>query len=217
MPPIEQLPLNFDFRPAMRGEDFLVANCNREAIAWLDRFPQWPSPFLVIYGAPGCGKTHLCEVFHQATGASALNLVADPFQTMNGAKVGILENLDGQAFDETALFHLYNHAKENGAFILITAQTPPAQWDVSLRDLKSRLGAVCVAEIGQPDDALMEAVLVKLFADRQLQVDREVLSFILIRMERSFQTARELVQVIDREALAQKRKITIPFVRQFLT
>lgn len=216
-----QLPLEFDHRASMSGEDFLVAPCNQEAVAWLDHWPDWGAPFVVIYGETGCGKTHLIEVFRQATGALALKLEngLDPYEFMGEAKTAVLDDVEsmiGTASGEQALFHLYNFAKENQLSILMTSRTAPAQWNIALPDLKSRMGAVPVVEISSPDDTLMEAVLVKLFADRQLQVERGLIAYMLPRMERSFSAAQSLVDDIDREALAQKRRITVPLVKELL-
>jgi DnaA regulatory inactivator Hda len=198
----------------MSGEDFLVSASNAQAVAWLDRWPDWPAPFVVIYGEGGCGKTHLAEVFRQATGAINATLSLDPYDVMQGAQAGVLEDVDkGVADNQQALFHLYNYAKENNVFLLLTAKYPPAKWAVDLPDLKSRLGAIPVVEIGRPDDTLMEAVLVKLFNDRQVKVERDVIAYMLVRMERSFEQARKLVQAIDRFALSEKRPITVPLVR----
>ncbi|MDV7340181.1 DnaA/Hda family protein [Terasakiella sp. A23] len=213
-----QLPLNFDFRPSMSGDDFLVSDCNTQAVQWLDRWPDWPSPFLVIYGEAGCGKTHLAEVFRQATGAVLLDLADnDPYAQMGQATTGVVDDIDGiLANHEQALFHLYNFAKENGAQILITSKSAPADWQVNLPDLRSRMGTAPAIEIGQPDDRLMEAVVIKLFSDRQLQIEPDVSAYMLSRMERSFDQARTLVAEIDRQSLSQKRKITIPLVRSVL-
>lgn len=212
-----QLPLQFDYRPSLSGDDFLVSACNAEAVAWLDRWPDWPAPFLLICGEAGCGKTHLAEVFCQATGAHKVVLASDPYAVMGQAQAAVIEDIDRLvASSQQGLFHLYNFARENNRQVLLTARTIPAQWNLSLPDLKSRMGTVPVVEIGQPDDTLMEAVLVKLFSDRQLQVERDVISYMLGRMERSFETAQRLVQAIDDEALAEKRRITVPLVRSVL-
>ena len=201
----------------MSGDDFLVSECNAEAVAWLDQWPNWPAPFVVIYGEAGCGKSHLAEVFRQATGARVLSITENPYESMGEATAAVLEDVDQLvATSENALFHLYNYTKENKKQVLMTARTAPSQWILELADLKSRMGAVPVIEIGQPDDALMEAVLVKLFADRQLQIERGVVTYMLGRMERSFEEAQRLVSLIDTEALAAKRKITIPFVRELI-
>jgi len=213
----EQLLLEFDHRPSMSGDDFLVSACNAEAVAWLDRWLEWPAPFVVIYGEAGCGKSPLAEVFRLATQARTLVLSTDPYETMDGEHVGIIEDVDRLIEGaQNELFHLYNYAKENNTQILMTARTPPAQWNISLADLKSRMGAVPVVEIGQPDDALIEAVLVKLSSDRQLRIERSVVTYMMGRMERSFEAAQRLIKAIDDEALASSRKITIALVRSVL-
>ncbi len=212
-----QLPLDFDYRPSLSGEDFLVSSCNAEAVAWLDRWPDWPAPFLLIYGEASCGKTHLAEVFCQATAAQKLVVCEDPYAMMGEGEAGVIEDVDQLVETQAqALFHLYNHAKENGKKVLLTARTSAQSWNVGLADLKSRLTTVPAIEIGQPDDALMEAILVKLFNDRQLQVERGVITYMLGRMERSFAAALGLVKQIDETALAEKRKITVALARSVL-
>jgi len=202
----------------MSGQDFLVSACNAAAVAWLDRWPQWPSPFLVIYGEKGCGKTHLASVFQAVTHARLLDSVTeDPYDTLGEATVAVLEDADEIAVSNPrALFHLYNYAKEQGRHVLLTAHRPPVEWSVSLADLRSRLGAASVVGIEAPDDGLLRALLVKLFADRQVMIDEDVVSFIVKRIPRSFDAVQKSVAVIDRVALAQKRRITIPLVRDVL-
>jgi len=215
-----QLPLDFDHRPALSGEDFLVAPGNAGAVAWLDRWPDWPGPLLAIHGPAGCGKTHLAQVFMAASGARAIGADAlgggaEPLHLLAGARACVLE--DAEAFLggdlEEALLHLYNTVQETGRHMVLTARRPPARWPVRLADLRSRLKAAAAVGIGPPDDPLITAVIVKLFADRQLRVDADVVSFMLTRMERSFETARTLVAAVDRAALAERRNITVPLVR----
>ncbi|NVK17610.1 MAG: DNA replication protein [Methylocystaceae bacterium] len=213
-----QLSLDFDFRPSMSGEDYLVSDCNAAAVAWLDRWPDWPAPFVVIYGESGCGKTHLAEVFRQATGAKLVKLENDdPYEMMGQATSGVIDDVQECVQEnERALFHLYNYAKENNAHILITANKAPAYWNINLADLKSRLGTAPAIEIGQPDDRLMQAIVIKLFNDRQIQLEPDVITYMVSRMERSFEQVRRLVAEIDRQSLSQKRRITIPLVRSVL-
>lgn len=217
-----QLPLAFEHRPSLTGEDFLVAESNRNAVIWLDRWPEWPNPALVIHGPAGCGKTHLAHVFLARSGGrklSILDMSADePRDLIEDVSACVIEDAERfiKAGLESALLHLYNALKEAGGQLLLTSRRPPSRWPVQLADLRSRLNTATAVRIGAPDDALMQAVVVKLFADRQLKVDQEVVSFMLTRMERSFEAARELVARIDAAALKERRKITVRLVREVL-
>ncbi len=223
-PPVapSQLALDFDHRPALGGEDFLVAPPNAEAIRWLDAWPDWPGPALVIFGPAGSGKTHLAEVFRSKSDARPVSLqgLADEaaLALTGDARACVLEDAE-LAVDrvlEEPLLHLYNHVEESGRHILLTAKQPPSRWGIGLGDLASRLNTAAQAGIGAPDDALITAVLVKQFTDRQLKVDVEVISYMLTRMERSFDAARRMVGAIDDLALEERRNITVPLVRQVL-
>lgn len=216
-----QLIFELGQRPALGMSDFLVAPNNRNALAWLDRWPDWPASALAIHGPAGCGKSHLAAVWRARTGAETLSCNDLPDMTFGaGARCIVVESgetgVAGDSGRERGLLHLYNHLKEEGGHLLFTARRPPARWQVGLPDLASRLAAIPAVAIGAPDDALIGAVLVKLFADRQLRVGHEVLAFMLTRMERSFDAARGLVESIDARALAGHRKITVPFVREVL-
>lgn len=221
-----QLLLNFEHRPAMGEEDFLLAPCNRDAVAWIDHWPDWPSAALCLHGPAGCGKSHLGQVFVAKAGAVAIStaelLQKDPPTLLAGRRACLLDDLD-LAFEEkdkagleVALLHLYNTVREAGATMMLTGRTPPSRWPLQLADLSSRLKTAIVAEIGPPDDTLLAAVLVKQFADRQLKVDSDVVAYVLLRVERSFSAIGLLVDTADRMALAEKRKITVPLVRQVL-
>jgi len=218
-----QLPLDLGHRPAMGAGDFLVAPSNESAVAWLDRWPNWPAPALVIWGPAGCGKTHLAQVWRARTQApritpNDLDVTALP-DLLGQANAIVIDDAETCTLDlktERALFHLYNLARESGGHLLLTASTAPAYWTIGLPDLRSRLLAAPAVSVGPPDDALLAAILVKLFADRQVRVGADVIEFLVTHMERSFDAARRLVADLDAAALAARRRITVPLVRSVL-
>ena len=195
-----QLPLPLPHRPALGREDFLVAPCNADAVAWLDRWPDWPSAGLVLYGPAGCGKSHLGSVWRARAGARDL----------------LLDDAEGTAADEPALLHRLNFAREQGGSVLLLGRAPPSRWTLALADLRSRLLALPAVAVGPPDDALLAAVLAKLLADRRAPFAADVLGYLVARMERSFAAAGRLAEALDRAALAAKRPITAALARQVL-
>ena len=213
-----QLPLELGHRASFSGEDFLVAPSNQAAVAWLDRWPDWPSPGLALHGPAGSGKTHLAHVF-QARASARMLAAADlpqstPPQLLAGARAAILDG--APPLDEHALLHLYNHIGEVGGHLLIVTREAPARWSVRLPDLSSRLSALPAVRIDPPDDRLMEALLIKLFADRQLGVAPEVVTYLSLRVERSFEALRRIVGLLDRESLARRRAVTLPLAREIV-
>lgn len=214
-----QLALDLPHRAATGRDDFLVSCANEAAVAAVDAWPHWPNPVLVLVGAPGAGKSHLTDVWRTLTGASltsaaALTRQAVP-ELMQAGAVAV-EDAPGAQLDEVALFHLINLARETGGSILIAAQTRPAQWNIALPDLRSRLNAAQVVGLGDPDDALLRGLLVKLFADRQLAVGEPVIAYMVTHMERSFEAARTLVAAIDAQALSERAEITRSLVARVM-
>ncbi len=215
-----QLNLAFEFRPAYGGDHFLVAPCNCEAVAWVDNWPDWPSPYLIIHGPSGCGKTHLTEVFRRRADAQKLghialaeNLARDPEEAAGGWIVEDADSyLDGG--EPEPLFHLFNQVREGRGHLLLSARAAPSQWCIDLEDLRSRVNATPAVSIGSPDDELLAAVLVKHFADRQLRVGTDVVDYAVKRMERSFEAISDLVERLDQQSLRARREITVPLVRQ---
>ncbi|HUI95377.1 MAG TPA: DnaA/Hda family protein [Xanthobacteraceae bacterium] len=208
--PPRQLPLDLGFRERFGREDFLAGPPNAAALALIERWPDWPARTVALVGPEGAGKSHLAAIWAAAAGARAIAAHAItpagvPTALATGALV--VEDLRADACEEAALFHLINLAREEEAFLLITARTPPATFSVRLRDLASRLRALPTVTLAPPDDALLRAVLVKLFADRQLAVDEELIGYLAPRIERSFAAARAVVDALDREALHQRRDV----------
>lgn len=217
----QQLPLDLPHRPALGMEDFLVAECNRAAVAWIDCWPKWPAPLAVICGPEACGKTHLVHVWQARSGAEIIEAAAlDGFDpgALSGKFALAIENAGPglSAQGQRNFLHLYNIAGESGGSLLATARRPPGQWEIAIPDLASRLAAAPVATIGAPDDALLAAVIVKLLSDRQLKVGAEIVTYLIPRIERSFAAVRRVVAAIDSAALAQGRNVTIALVRDVL-
>ena len=217
-----QLALDLSFRPALGREDFLVAPCNVAAVAWVDKWPAWPGTGLCVWGSPGSGKTHLGEFWRSVSGA---NYVAFEQLRRGGAnevlsyRKSTLVDFGASDFEpdvERPLLHLHNWMRDHQRHLVLLARTPPARWQVALPDLRSRLNALDVVQIAEPDDSLLAGMLIKLFADRRLQVDPDVISYAVRRMERSFAAAHRLVQSVDRSALAARRAVTVPLVRSVL-
>lgn len=214
-----QLPLDLKALPAMTREDFLPASGNAAALALIDAFPEWPARVVCLVGPEGAGKSHLAAVFAGRSGArtvpaSALEREDVPAALSTGALV--LEDLEPGRFSEAALFHLLNLAREQQAYLLMTARTPPAQFQLATADLASRLRAVPVFEIAPADEALLAAVLVKLFADRQLAVDEATVQYLLLRMQRTVAGAKRIVEALDAAALAAQRPVTRALAAQVL-
>lgn len=219
----KQIPLDLGHRPAQGREDFLVAPSNGDAVAWIDRWPDWPAPALILHGPSASGKSHLAAVWSARAGAAAVDTSklaeAETHSLSALAPHLFIDNVDlwlGDRNAETTLFHLYNLMREEGRSLLLTMNTAPARIAFALPDLASRLRAAPAAAIRPPDDTLLAALLVKLFADRQLRIGHDVLDYLLPRMERSFAAAHEIVRAADRLALAEKKPVSVPLMRRIL-
>ena len=214
-----QLVLDLAHRQALGEEDFLVSSSNAAAVELIDRWPAWPHPVCVVLGPQGSGKSHLANVWRLRSSAGLLAASALDERAVAAPPEGgalALEDLDREPIDERALFHLINRARESSLSVLLTSRTAPGDLEVAVPDLRSRLRALPVVEVHAPDEALLKAVLVKLFADRQLNVDPAVIEFVSVRMERSMAAASRVVAAVDRLALATHRKVTRPLAAEAL-
>jgi chromosomal replication initiation ATPase DnaA len=205
------LALALPHAESLARDDFLEGPANEAAVALIDAWPEWPNRVMWLTGPEGSGKSHLAAIWAEAAGARsttahALTAANVPAALATGALV--LEDLRPAAFDERALFHLLNLAREEQAFVLITARVPPSALEIELRDLRSRLRAIPVVSLGEPDDLLFRALIVKFCADRQLAVDEAVVGYVATRIERSYSAARRAVEHLDREALRLGRPVT---------
>lgn len=213
-----QLSLGLTLPTSWAREDFLVVPGNEAALAWIDRWPDWPNHALVLHGGPGSGKTHLVQIWvAQAPNSRAVGpeaVLASEIDMLARQPLAV-DDAD-RIHDPVALFHLINLMRERGHSLLLTGSAPPAQWPFSLPDLMSRLKAMPAQGIAEPDDALLAAVLVKLFADRQLTIGEGVVRYLAARIERSCHAARHWVAALDAAALAENRAVTVALARKVL-
>lgn len=206
-----QLVLALDHAVSFAREDFLRGPSNATALTLVERWPDWPDRIMALVGPEGSGKSHLAAIWAETTGARVLaaKLLADidlPAALATGALV--VEDLEPNGLDERALFHLINLAREERAYVLLTARSLPAGFPVTIRDLASRLRALPAVTLTPPDDDLLRSLVVKLAADRQLTVDEPLVTYLANRIERSFTGARAAVARLDEEALRQHRPVT---------
>ena len=203
-----QLALELPLERAISRDDLLESASNRLAVDLIDDWPQWPANAVVLAGPVGSGKSHLAAIW--AGEADAVILSAGELGKHPGiAAQGnlVLEDAGPDTLDEEALFHAFNQMLAAGHHMLITSRSFPSAWMVELKDLQSRLRLAHLVELSEPDDELLSAIIVKLFADRQLEVSPQTVSYLVARMERSMEAAGRLVAWLDREALARSRKI----------
>ncbi|MGI3183449.1 chromosomal replication initiator DnaA [Nioella aestuarii] len=215
----EQLLLDLPVRTALGRDDFFVSDANAAAVAGIEAWDSWPHGKMVLVGPEASGKTHLAHVWAALTGAKVVDTAALADLALD--EVGpalVVEDADQVTGDiaETALFHLHNAVLGQGGRLLLTARTDPSRWRVTLPDLKSRMQQAGVLKLQGPDDALLSAVMVKLASDRQLALGPELISYAVLRMERSFVAARHLVEAIDSRSLRDKSRPTKPMIATLL-
>jgi len=225
MSSVKQFPLLLKPKNQYLAEDFMVSSCNRSALKAIEQWPQWPFFALLIFGPHGSGKTHLSHLFADHVNLHFKKPLDIGFLEASNIKTNkisylhthypclVVENVTAKV-DEEALFHLFNVYQNEGGFILFTSLYPFARINFKLPDLKSRLNMVPRVPICEPDDEMLEALVVKLFSDRGILISQDVLNYIIQNMERSFSYAVKLVEETDALSLALKRAVTVPLVRE---
>ena len=224
-----QLSFNLKKEKIYEKDDFLVSKSNKEAYKLINKWPDWESRKIIIFGDSGTGKTHLSKIWQEKTSAIILNL--NKFKKIKfdnfflKKKKFIIENISN-FFDkikkkdkenlEKNLLHFYNLIDEKRGYVVLTAAIAPKFWGINLPDLKSRILSSTTVNIKKPDDELLSAVLVKLFIDKQILIDKKIIKFIVYRSERSFTSLQSLVNKIDEQSLIKKKKINLNFVKKLI-
>jgi chromosomal replication initiation ATPase DnaA len=214
-----QLALALPHAESLTRDNFLEGPANEAGLALIECWPDWPNRIMLLVGPEGSGKSHLAAIWAEQAGARsisahALTLSGVPGALATGALV--VEDLKPGDFDERAMFHLMNLAREDDAFVLMTARVPPSAFEVELRDLRSRLRAVPTVPLLPPDDLLFRSLIVKFCADRQMSIDETVVNYLASRIERSYAAARQAVDLLDTEALRLGRPVTRALAAELL-
>jgi chromosomal replication initiation ATPase DnaA len=214
-----QLAFALPHAESLTRDNFLQGPANQAGLALIESWPDWPNRTMLLAGEEGSGKSHLAAIWAEQSGARsisahALTAATVPAALATGALV--VEDLKPSDFDERALFHLMNLAREDEAFVLFTARMVPSAFEIELRDLRSRLRAVPAVSLSPPDDHLFRALIVKFCADRQLIVDEAVVGYLASRIERSYAAARQAVELLDSEALRLGRPVTRALAAELL-
>ena len=206
---------------SLNRDDFIVSKSNKDAIAWIDSWPNWPVnvPGLNIFGAPSSGKSHLANIWRSKSNALSIE---NPSLDIIGVrdllvdhKNILIDNFDN-SWKEEPLLHLYNLVQEIGGSFIIISEQPVSQMDIKLRDLASRVSTMSTVELKLPDDEIIKGVMRKLFKDRQIDVSNDVVNYLCRRMERSFKEVGRLVDRLDKISLSEKNTINLSLARRIL-
>jgi len=208
--PFLQVPFHFPFKPSLKREDFLVAPCNWEAFELITHPQLWEGSCLILKGPKNSGKTHLAHLFSKKR-ETCSSLKEDKIPSLKAQKI-VIEDID-EDLDEEKLFHLFNFIKETKGQLLLTCNKMPL---MTLKDLSSRLNAAQKVDIGLPDDTLVASLFLKLFYDKQISISTEVIDYLVLHTERSFEQIKETVDKLDTLSLSANRKITIPLIKTIL-
>ncbi len=208
-----QLSFSFALPTIFSADNFFISDCNRVAYQTVMKPENWQSHALYLYGEKGSGKSHLANIWARENAAEIISKSDIKPEAIN--KNCVMEDVE-TCSDEAALFHLFNHCKDIGVKLLLTSSYEPSALPFKLPDLTSRLRSCALASINPPDDRLLALVMRKQFSDKQLLVDDEVVDYLTPRIERSFASIKNLVEKIDTHALAERKNISIPFVRKLL-
>ena len=210
----EQLRLNLRQAQTFRRESFVVSACNAEAAGRIDAWPRWTLGALALVGPAGAGKTHLALAWAERAGAHVATF--ETLDSQAGAEGPLLIEDADRGFTEERLFHLLNRAADPERALLITARSRPATWPAALPDLRSRLNALPVIELDQPDDGVLGGALRRLFAERLIRPSPELIAYLVARMERSVPAATALVDRLEAASSGQRRPLNRSLAREVL-
>ncbi len=217
---MKQMPFTLPFTTSYRREDFITGAANQAAVSWIEAWPNWPRPYkaLNLFGPEGAGKTHLGAIWRDVSGATLYEgLVSGELISLRHGEAVLLDGCDTKPYDEESLFHLFNRVAATESSILLLSRQPLSRLEIGLADTRSRLRSLPAQEISPPDDDLFKSVLMKLSADKQCAIPESVIDFLVLRIERSYHAAFQVVAALDAKALALKKPVTLGLARTVLS
>ena len=214
-----QLTIEMPKRTALNREDFLVNVRNKVAVDFIDNFYKKSIKLGILIGPKGSGKTHLVNVLCKSLEGVNWSFLSSEnkniYDIFNTNDVIIIENINNfhSKQKEEFLFHSINLSKELNKALLLTSSLQVSKLNFKMSDLVSRLEAMNTASIEEPDDTLMEALIIKLFNDRQISVKPKTVNFLMQRIERPYLGVSEIIELIDKVSLSQKKSISIKLIK----
>jgi chromosomal replication initiation ATPase DnaA len=214
----KQIQFNFIQKPSYKKEDYIVSASNLDAFNLINSWPNWQFPLKIVYlyGANLCGKSHLASILAHKSNALYLSYSEDLIAKLGQANTFIIEDLELFSHKEEEILHVFNIIAQSEKFLLITSLHAPSYFKFNLKDLQSRLNAVFSLAIKEPDDDLLQAILIKLFAQRQLRINLSVINYIVSHVRRDIFKLNQLVSILDQRSLALKKPISINMVKQIM-
>ena len=193
---MSQIALPLDWPAPETENDFIVSAANADAVRHFGHWSLWPIMATILTGPRKSGRSFLGRIFAARSGGTLID--------------------GGEEVDEEVLFHAWNRALSDRRPLLIIADSPASGWNIILPDLRSRLAATPHVAIGEPDDALVKALLERLMASRGLSFAPDVPDWITRRIERSYIAIHRAVDLLDQAAWARRRRISIAIAREAL-
>ena len=218
MKELNQLLLNFNFKKSFNDHDYYVSDSNYFAFNLIDKWPKWEKRILNIHGEKFSGKTHLSKIFQSKSSAIYLNekdISNEIFKKIKLYESIIIDEFSNK-FEENLIYSIFNLVDQDSKYLLINTETPLSEIKFKLPDLVSRSKNSLQAKIEPPDDELIFALILKNFSDRQIKLEKQIIEFIVNRIERSYSKISEFIYKIDELSLKKKKPINFKTIKEIL-
>ena len=215
---LNQLLLNFKHKQNFNYNDFYVGKSNYYAFQILEKWPKWEKNILNICGEKYSGKTHLSNIFLNKNGGIKINekeISDEIFKKFKLYENIIIDNYNNKV-DEKLIYSIFNLVDQDNKYLIINSINPINKIDFKLNDLKSRSKNCLFAKIENPDDELMFAIILKSFSDRQIQIDKKLIDFIIKRIDRSYGKIADFIYKVDELSLKKKKAIDLKTIKEIL-